>query len=315
MATELSVILPVHNARPYIEAAVRSILAQTYRDFELLLIDDGSTDGSGEILEMLARQDPRIRLTRRANRGLVATLNEGLTQARGTLIARMDADDIALPGRLSRQVDYMWRHPECVAVGSQVLFIDAAGRVIAPRSDMRTEHEAIDRALLAGQWPMVHPTIVLRRGAAEQIGGPQGLAGSYRDFLTWEDHDLFLRLAEIGRLANLPEVLLQYRLHLGSVVHQRGGERTPVLQQILTQADQRRGLPVRRPEQLPHYRAPTVVEHERTWAWWALGAGNIRTARHYAWNAWWRSPLAPESWKLLACVGRAMFQGLARGGL
>src|SRR5262249_45977834 len=123
----ISVCMPVHNAERFVGEAVESILGQTLRDFEFLIIDDGSTDGSTRILRDSAARDPRIRLTCRSNRGLVATLNELVDQARGEFIARMDADDIALPDRFLRQVDYLRRHPERVEGGAWVPVIDPAG--------------------------------------------------------------------------------------------------------------------------------------------------------------------------------------------
>lgn len=297
MTVALSILLPVFNAQPYLAAALDSMLNQTFRDYELILLDDGSTDGSGEMLREYARRDRRIRLIQRGNKGLVATLNEGLALAQGEFIGRMDADDVAFSERFARQIAYLQEHSECVAVGSQVLFIDARSRPIGPRANLLVDHAAIDQALLAGQWPLVHPTLLMRRTAVQKIGG-------YRDYLTWEDHDLFLRLAEVGKLANLPEVLLKYRLHLGSVVHQRGNGRSAVLQEILQQADQRRGLPVRTSATLPVYQAPSRMEHQRTWAWWALAAGNQRTAAHYAWQALKSAPWSVANWKLLACAWR-----------
>jgi glycosyltransferase involved in cell wall biosynthesis len=287
--------MPIYNGHAYVPAAIESLRDQTYRDFELLLLDDGSSDGTEALVRDAAQRDARIRLVQRENRGLVATLNEGLGMARGEYIVRMDGDDVALPERIARQVAFMDGRPECVAAGSQVLFMDVDDRPIAPKPELLLEHDAIDAALLAGAWPIVHPSIIARRSALLRIGG-------YRDFPTWEDHDLFLRLAEIGTLANMPDLLLHYRLHLKSVVHQRGSGRAPVLQQILREADARRGRSVRPAEQLPTYRAPTVEEHQRTWAWWALAAGNVRTARHYAWRVFRAAPLT--NWRVLLCSWR-----------
>src|SRR3954471_22997773 len=113
----ISVILACYNTERYIASAVRSILAQTFRDFELILIDDGSTDNSPQICKQIAGEDSRIKLISRPNKGLTKTLNEGLSLATSPLIARMDADDISFPDRFQKQVDYLHAHHECVCVG------------------------------------------------------------------------------------------------------------------------------------------------------------------------------------------------------
>ena len=115
----ISVCMPVFNAERYISQAVESILDQTLGDFEFLIVDDGSSDGTAAILTRYANQDQRIRLSIRSNKGVVATLNELVDQACGELIARMDSDDISLPERLERQAAYLHGNPDCVAVGSQ----------------------------------------------------------------------------------------------------------------------------------------------------------------------------------------------------
>src|SRR5262249_31043112 len=122
--------MPVYNARPYLAAAVESILAQTFHDFELLMLDDGSTDGSRAILERYAARDARLRLWSRRNTGYVIALNELLSRARGELLARMDADDVALPQRFAQQVAYLRSHPDVVCAGTAVHLIDAAGRFL-----------------------------------------------------------------------------------------------------------------------------------------------------------------------------------------
>ena len=120
----VSVALPVHNCERYVAEAIESILAQTFTDFEFLIVDDGSTDGTLPILNRFAARDSRIRVISRPNTGIVGALNEMLGLARADLVARMDADDVALPVRFERQVRYLDEHPECVMVGSRVTIID-----------------------------------------------------------------------------------------------------------------------------------------------------------------------------------------------
>ena len=146
----ISVCMAVYNAERYVAEAVESILNQTFGDFEFLILDDGSTDGSLDILRRYAERDPRIRLTSRPNQGLVASLNELVDQARGEFIARMDADDVSLPERFQREVDYLRDHPECVLVGSRVRLIDPDGDPLCDWCTMQ-EHEAIDAFYLRGQ--------------------------------------------------------------------------------------------------------------------------------------------------------------------
>ena len=207
LAMRVSVILPVRDGGAYLEAAVASILAQTLRDLELLVIDDGSCDGAAAALRPLAARDDRLRVLSNPGVGLVAALNFGLAQARAPLVARMDADDVALPERLARQVAFLDRNLGVALVGAQVAFIDASGALTGERTHFPTDPAAVAAALLTRGCVVKHPSVVARREALLQAGG-------YRAALAKaEDYDLWLRLAERARLANLPEVLLDYRVH------------------------------------------------------------------------------------------------------
>jgi glycosyltransferase involved in cell wall biosynthesis len=204
-APTVSVVMSVRDGARYLRAAVDSILAQTYRDFEFVVVDDGSTDETPSILQSYARADPRLRILRGAGRGIVAALTQGIAAARGRLIARMDSDDIALPTRLQRQVAFLNARPDIQAVGSAIQTIDAADKPRAVRT-FPTAPEAIARVLLRYN-ALAHPTVVMRRDAFLKAGG-------YREALLHaEDYDLWLRMAERGGLANLPDVLLLYREH------------------------------------------------------------------------------------------------------
>ena len=203
----VTVLLPVYNARAFVAEAVRSVLDQTFGDFELVAIDDGSTDGSAEVLSTIA--DPRLRILRQENRGLIATLNRGIAEATGELIARMDADDISLPDRFAKQVAYLDAHPKVVAVGGAAQFFTDAGP-----QDFVLRHPndpAAIRQALAKDSAIVHPTAMIRRDALTGIGGYR------RAFVDAEDYDLWLRLAEKHDLANLDDVVLHYRVHAGQV--------------------------------------------------------------------------------------------------
>lgn len=206
----LSVVLPVRNGTPYIGEAVRSILTQTYRDFELVIVDDGSTDGTLDIITAFQKDDPRVRLERNPGSGLVDGLNHGIAVSTAPLIARMDADDVALPSRLRRQVDFLNEHPEIAVVGSHVTYIDEFGKPAGDAGVLPQTPEDIARHLLKGCC-LRHPTVVMRREAVEKAGGYR------RELLDAEDYDLWLRMAEQAALTNLPDVLLLYRVHSGQV--------------------------------------------------------------------------------------------------
>jgi glycosyltransferase involved in cell wall biosynthesis len=296
----ISVCLPVYNAERYVAEAVESILGQTFGDFELLIVDDGSTDGSRRILERYAAGDTRIRLVSRPNGGLVSALNEMLGMARGEFIARMDADDIALPERFERQIAYLRDHGDVVALGTRILLIDPRG---APLTEMplKLEHEEIDRAHLDGVPVLCHPTILARTASVLGVGG-------YRsEYFTGEDLDLWLRLAEVGRLANLPEVLVKYRQHLQSIGNTQRARQEATIARAVAEARHRRGLPQHDGSTAgaaPLRGNPSGLDHMRKWAWWALMSGHHRTARRYALRSWYHRPLSPDSWRLVYCAMR-----------
>ena len=215
MTPAVSVLMGVHNGLPYLPEAVESILRQTFADFEFIIIDDGSTDGSGEWLETKAKEDPRIRLVRQVNIGLTKSLNRGLALARGEFIARMDGDDIALPQRLEMQVSALRDNPALILLGSEVEIIDAQGRALAVRGHSR-DHVEIRRRLLTGDGgALTHPAVMFRASAARAIGG-------YDEAMTTtQDIDFFLRMSEVGPVTNLPHVLLYWRQHPDSSNHRK----------------------------------------------------------------------------------------------
>jgi glycosyltransferase involved in cell wall biosynthesis len=292
----VSVHMPVYNAQRYVAEAVESILGQTFTDFEFIILDDGSTDGSPAILRRYAAEDGRIRLVSRPNAGVGKTRNECLAMARGEYFAVMDADDVSLPERFARQVAYLNDTPDCVAVGSRVLLIDPDGDPIREWAYFAS-HEEIDEAHMAGKsGAIIHPSAMIRREAMVAAGG------------YWlepaEDYDLFLRLAERGQLANVPEMLLKYRQHLGSFGYAQRMRQWQGAQLALQEAHRRRGL-----DKPTHYAGPDIQhaftsDHHRKWAWWALGAGNVATARKHAWTAVRKSPFSPKSWRVAACAVR-----------
>jgi hypothetical protein len=205
----VSVVLPVHNGERYLAAAIDSVLAQTHRELELIVLDDGSTDGSAAIAASC--RDPRVVLVRNErNLGLVPTLNKGLELARGDFVARMDADDVAEPTRLARQVARFAADASLVALGTAIDFIDAEGRPVGvPRRQV--QGAALLRWRLLRGTCVYHPTLMLHRARAGTD------AGYSQDFPHAEDYELLLRLSRDHAVDNLPEVLLHQRVHAGSV--------------------------------------------------------------------------------------------------
>ncbi len=203
----VSVVLPVRDGAVFIAEAIGSILAQTLEVFELLVVDDGSRDATPAIIADLSARDRRLRVLRQPPLGLVPALNRGLAEARGRYIARMDADDVAMPERLIRQTAALDTHRNVAAVGSACHVIDADGGVQGHRFPP-TDPPAIRDALRRSNC-MIHPTVMLRRESVLEAGGYRAA------FRLAEDFDLWLRLSESYDLMNLPECLLSYRSHQG----------------------------------------------------------------------------------------------------
>lgn len=294
---KVTVLLSVFNAERYLADAIESILKQTFTDFEFIIIDDGSTDRSLQILQQYALQDSRIQLVSRENRGLVNSLNEGLALAKTPFIARMDADDISYPDRLSKQVDFLKEHPDYAAVGCRVRLIDGDSdplRLFSPE----TTHEEIDSAHLRGEGGAItHPAVMFRKNKFIS-------AGQYRlGFNHAEDLDLWLRMAEVGKLGNLPDVLFDYRQHLQSVGHKYRGEQINSANNAIKEAFERRGV-LNTPFKITDPPISNESQLLFKWGWWALGAGNIKTARKYALRAFKATPFSLETLRLCFCVIR-----------
>lgn len=203
----VSVVMAVHDGARWLREAVDSALGQTLGDLELIAVDDGSTDATADILA--GYRDARLTVVRQARAGLTRSLNRGLRLAAAPLVARLDADDVALPERLARQVAFLDAHPEIGVLGSGCREIGASGEalgVYTPPAD----DAGIRRALIRRN-PFVHSSVVLRRKALEHVGG-------YDETVqVAQDYDLWLRLSRITRLANLPEPLVLRRLAPGRV--------------------------------------------------------------------------------------------------
>jgi glycosyltransferase involved in cell wall biosynthesis len=205
----ITVLMPVYNAEPYLGLAIESILAQTYNDFEFLIINDGSTDNSREV--MTAYSDPRIRLIdNEHNLGQTATLNRGLELAQGAFIARQDADDLSLPWRLEKQVAFLRNHSDIVLVGAQGYGIDETGRYLTLMNTALDDvsirwHHLFDNSF-------IHSAVMFRK---DIVWGK--FRGYDESFSYCQDFELWSRILPGYPVANLPERLIKYRVHSTSM--------------------------------------------------------------------------------------------------
>lgn len=272
----VSVLLPAHNTADYLDEAISSILQQSVASFELIVIDDGSTDDSLEIAARRAQGDNRITVIEQQNAGISVALNNGLKRASGRFVARMDGDDIALPSRFAAQTDYLSKHPECVAVGTRVVQIDPDGLPIAPL-EVPLEHDEILNQLCHGRGSaIVHPSSMFPRNALLAVGGYEPR------FPPCEDLDLFLKLSQLGRLANLPDTLLHFRRHPKSATAFAAGKERPIKQIVLEEAFRRWGRSSEDISIRQFYQPGSLAELYAAWTVGALGAGNVRTALKYS---------------------------------
>lgn len=227
----ISVVMPVHNALPFLDESIESILNQTFTDFELVILDDASTDGSGARLREWALKDERIRLFEvREQLGLSGSSNFVVRKARASVIARMDADDISHADRLTKQWEIISSRPGIVLVGTLFVGIDVEGR----RVRQRDRWPLTRRASVP---PFPHGSVMFRREIFEEVGG-------YReDCIGWEDHDLFLRMRKRGGAVVLTDALYHYRFRVNSST---GGASTAATAHAISQrqrclAELRRG--------------------------------------------------------------------------
>ena len=196
---QISVVMPVHNAFPFLDESIRSILEQTLKDFEFVILDDASTDGSTQLLREWSRRDARIQLQEsKARLGLSGSSNAVVAKSQAKIVARMDADDVAHPDRLSRQLKIIESRPEIAVIGTLCNGIDASGRVVRPRDRWRLVRRS-------SYVPFPHGSAMFRREAFDAVGGYDEKA------VRAEDQDLFSRMAAKGRVVTLPDILYSYR--------------------------------------------------------------------------------------------------------
>lgn len=214
---KISFLLPVYNAGSPLGPAIESILAQEFDEFELLIIDDASTDRSTEIIQEYAEQNPRIRaMYHKSNQGLARTLNEGLNIAEADLVVRMDQDDESLPNRAKVQFDFMTDHPAVVVAGSHVFHMGVT-RSKDRLVELPTSHAQITEVLKKENC-LYHPSVIMRREEILHIGGYR------REFKNAEDYDLWLRVSRNYQIANIPSPLLRYRFSIDGMTLSRKWE-------------------------------------------------------------------------------------------
>jgi glycosyltransferase involved in cell wall biosynthesis len=216
-APALSVVMPVHNALPFLDDSIGSIINQTFTDFEFLILDDGSTDGSERVLREWEAKDSRIRVFQSDRRlGLSGSANLVVTKANAAIVARMDADDVSHLERLRRQWEIMQARPDVAVVGTLCDGIDAGGRRVRPRDRWRLVRHS--RYI-----PFPHGSAMFRRKDFHAVGGYG------EEFEVGEDQDLFFKMAAMGRVVTLPDVLYHFRYHLDNTTRLTRGRAVRVI--------------------------------------------------------------------------------------
>lgn len=207
----LSVLMPCYNAAATLDATLQSLAAQAFEDFEIVAVDDGSTDGTVLLLENWAAWEPRLKLIRRPHLGIVEALNTGLAKCRAPVVARMDADDLSSPRRFARQMEYLGQHrgigvTACLVEGFPEERLRAGFRTYIDWLNSLVDDAEIKRERFV-ESPLAHPSVIFRKQVVLEAGG-------YQEHGWPEDYDLWLRLAEAGiRFGKVPEVLLSWRDH------------------------------------------------------------------------------------------------------
>lgn len=270
----ISVLMPVYNCSPYLAMAVGSILEQTHTDFELICINDGSTDDSGAILDWFARYDHRMLVVHQRNQGIVAALSRSLEVSRAPLLARMDGDDIAFPERFEWQVDALCKDPTIVALGTGALEIDTDDAPLR-LTQLTSDHNELVARLLKRESAFFHPSVMMRGNIVRSIGG-------YRSKYEWiEDHDMWLRLSQHGELSNIQKTGMCYRQHSKSVCWSHQEAQRGRMNELLREAYLERDL------EFPEHLAVSPLDRRSPaghgkWARVAIRGGYIKNAWKHA---------------------------------
>ncbi len=296
----LSVLIPVFNSVEFLQAALNSVSKQTFAEFEIIAIDDGSTDGSLPLLQAHSVHEPRMRLISRRNLGLIATRNELVERATGEWVAWMDSDDLSEPDRFEQQVRALSSDTSLVCVGTDAQCIDPSGAPLNLETYPATHAEIVSEQMVGGG--LRFPTTMMRRDAVLGVGG-------FREpFRMGEDLDLLIRMGEWGRLANVRLALYRYRQHVNSVCAGLSSRWLVYRDHILELARQRResGLDVLQrggsidiPDIDERQKRRTVAMTYAFWASCAMSHSDRARALRYAMRAVGTDPLAFHAWSSL----------------
>lgn len=294
----VSAIMSAFNTEAYIGRAIESVAEQTFRDWELIVIDGSPNDKTRRIVEQWSRREPRVRLIVRPGQTIPQARNEAIAVARGEYLAVVDSDDILPLYRFEEEVKFLDRCPNHVIVSGHLQLIDPDGNPICVWTAPLDENGINDLLMSGSCMGVPHVASMMRTAPVREVGG-------YREkFHAAEDLDLFLRLSEKGRLGNIDKIMTEYRQHLGSICHREPWRVAEVAWQAVQEARQRRDLPAEPKAPVAPREPQTAETVHANWSWWALAAGNRSVARRHAWRAVRASPTSGKSWKLLMCALR-----------
>lgn len=225
-AIPITVLMPAYNAEKYIVEAIDSVLSQSFSDFELLIVNDGSTDRTAEVIT--SYKDKRVKLINQSNGGVSAALNTGLKEARGKYIARFDADDVCYPQRLQLQFDFMEAHPDYIVIGSDANYMSEEGEFLFKYINIGHTNEEINERIDV-YCPFVHSSVFYRKEPVLSVGGYEVNAHSFEDYFLWR------RLIKMGKMCNFKEPLIKVRFNSSSVTVDEK-DREPVFVQLKEKA-------------------------------------------------------------------------------
>ncbi len=297
----ISVVMAVFNGEQYLVPALDSILRQSFPDFEFIIVDDGSTDASPRILSEYARRDSRLRILSQQNQGLTKSLHQAVSLASGEFVARMDADDESHPDRFMHQTEYLRSHSDHVVVGSALEMMTAVGEPLYV-NPVPLEHDEIVRRLVSHDGiAIAHPTAMIRRDVLMSVGQYDV------SYACAQDLDLWLRLSEVGRLANLAEPLLRYRIHAKSVTSRRRLLQLECAQRAVRAALERQGISQPAGKRCRFELSDDTAQQCRYWSKLSMRKAYVRSAWQYATAAWRASPADPRN---LALAGKLLWYRL-----
>jgi glycosyltransferase involved in cell wall biosynthesis len=284
MEIKVTVLMPVYNTEKYIAEAICSVLTQTFKDFELLIINDGSTDKSMEIIRTF--DDPRIVVVDQSNAGIAIALNKGIQLARGEYIARFDADDICYPHRLEEQYNFLKRNPDYILIGSDVDYIDKEGKYLFYNKNISHSDEEI-RDTIHSKCPFIHSTVCYKTTVIREIGGYDVRAHTFEDYFLW------IKFIEKGKVMNFDKPLISVRLNPESLSVDeklRGKKFINLKKQILfesktiTERQEQELLKILKRQSSPSFKKYSY---------------HILIAKKYLWNNYQPSKARQHLWKAL----------------